>query len=153
MSRALPLCRWTKLTSRSINVGFQNLRQALPTAIAADSKAIILRKAVAHIHYLEDALRRQGIRVDPIPGARGKGLRESTGLRPSDEMDMDMEWREHQGAGMGGGPGQDGDSPLDEAGLVKEEPEGWDADVDVEPEGEEGIEGDVESEPRRRGGT
>ncbi|WWC92184.1 uncharacterized protein L201_007138 [Kwoniella dendrophila CBS 6074] len=51
----------------SINSGFQALRQALPSSLPTDSKAIILRKAVSHITYLEDLVRRSGIDFSNSP--------------------------------------------------------------------------------------
>jgi hypothetical protein len=42
---------------RSINTGFQALRKVVPSASPTDSKAVILRKAAAHIAHLETLLR------------------------------------------------------------------------------------------------
>lgn len=42
---------------RSINTGFQALRKVVPSASPTDSKAVILRKAAAHIAQLETLLR------------------------------------------------------------------------------------------------
>jgi hypothetical protein len=39
--------------SRSINTGFVGLRKVVPNASVTDSKAVILRKAAAHIIHLE----------------------------------------------------------------------------------------------------
>ncbi|CAD6580547.1 MAG: hypothetical protein TREMPRED_002774 [Tremellales sp. Tagirdzhanova-0007] len=65
----------------SINSGFAALRVALPSAISTDSKAIILRKAVAHITHLEGLLREAGI------GYAGPSAREEW----VEDEDMDME--------------------------------------------------------------
>ena len=46
----------SKLTIRSINTGFVGLRQVVPSASITDSKAVILRKAAAHIKQLEAML-------------------------------------------------------------------------------------------------
>lgn len=45
---------------RSINTGFQALRKVVPSASPTDSKAVILRKAAAHIAQLETLLRTGG---------------------------------------------------------------------------------------------
>ncbi|OWT37984.1 hypothetical protein J008_00800 [Cryptococcus neoformans] len=45
----------------SINSGFQALRAALPTSLTTDSKAVILRKAVSRISYLEGLLQKNNI--------------------------------------------------------------------------------------------
>lgn len=47
------------LTARSINSGFQALRKVVPSSSPTDSKAVILRKAAAHIAHL-DAIIRNG---------------------------------------------------------------------------------------------
>ena len=56
---------------RSIRVGFDSLRQVVPSASDTDSKASILNKAVGHIVHLESLLqeirRSQGITLDPNP--------------------------------------------------------------------------------------
>ncbi|ODO10483.1 hypothetical protein I350_01078 [Cryptococcus amylolentus CBS 6273] len=49
----------------SINSGFQALRTTVPTTSATDSKAIILKKAVAHINHLEGLLKRHNIEFTP----------------------------------------------------------------------------------------
>ncbi|WWC65148.1 uncharacterized protein I303_107762 [Kwoniella dejecticola CBS 10117] len=54
----------------SINSGFQALRQALPSSLPTDSKAIILRKAVSHIAHLENIVRRSGITYSTSPPGR-----------------------------------------------------------------------------------
>lgn len=48
-------------SARSINSGFQALRAALPTSLTTDSKAVILRKAVSRISYLEGLLQKNNI--------------------------------------------------------------------------------------------
>lgn len=48
-------------STRSINSGFQALREALPTSLSTDSKAVILRKAVSRISYLEGLLQKNNI--------------------------------------------------------------------------------------------
>lgn len=63
---------------RSINTGFQSLRNALPSAIPTDSKAIILRKAVSHIKQLEDAMRKHGINLADT-AEDDEPMREATG--------------------------------------------------------------------------
>lgn len=45
----------------SINSGFQALRATLPTSLSTDSKAVILRKAVSRISYLEGLLQKNNI--------------------------------------------------------------------------------------------
>lgn len=60
-----PTC--TGADNRSINTGFQNLRNAIPFSIATDSKAVVLRKATAHIQHLEFLLRRAGVPYVPPP--------------------------------------------------------------------------------------
>ncbi|WVW80971.1 hypothetical protein I302_102962 [Kwoniella bestiolae CBS 10118] len=55
----------------SINSGFQALRQAIPSSLPTDSKAIILRKAVSHITHLEDIIRRSGITYSDSPPGLG----------------------------------------------------------------------------------
>lgn len=48
-------------STRSINSGFQALRATLPTSLTTDSKAVILRKAVSRISYLEGLLQKNNI--------------------------------------------------------------------------------------------
>ncbi|KAK8850433.1 hypothetical protein IAR55_004351 [Kwoniella newhampshirensis] len=79
----------------SINTGFQALRTTLPSALPTDSKAIILRKAVAHITHLEMILRRSGVSYSNSPPG---GM---TGGEMWGEADRDPE-EETAGAGAGG---------------------------------------------------
>ncbi|WWC98700.1 hypothetical protein V866_005593 [Kwoniella sp. B9012] len=57
----------------SINSGFQALRQAIPSFLPTDSKAIILRKAVSHITHLENIIRRSGLTYSDSPPPGGGG--------------------------------------------------------------------------------
>jgi hypothetical protein len=94
-----------RANSRSINSGFQSLRNALPGALPTDSKAIILRKAVEHIKHIEGMLHKAG--VNPNTNAGGSATSGGSGpaLTPSswDEDgeegrgDVDMEDREPRG--------------------------------------------------------
>jgi hypothetical protein len=85
---------------RSINSGFQALRNALPSSIPTDSKAIILRKAVSHIQQLEGLLRRAGI--EPIPS----------------------------GAEWGDSPDRERDVMMDEEAKRPNSDNGWDNSMD-----------------------
>ncbi|ORX41133.1 hypothetical protein BD324DRAFT_43755 [Kockovaella imperatae] len=57
----------------SINSGFTSLRSVLPNSIPTDSKAVVLRKAVAHIMSLENRLRKVGGYGPPGGGGGGGG--------------------------------------------------------------------------------
>lgn len=78
---------------RSINTGFQSLRNALPSAIPTDSKAIILRKAVSHIKHMEDAMRKHGISLsDSSPEDDDVPMREATGGVNGLHVDVDTKY-------------------------------------------------------------
>ncbi|BEJ16428.1 hypothetical protein CspHIS471_0510330 [Cutaneotrichosporon sp. HIS471] len=74
----------------SINTGFQSLRNALPSAIPTDSKAIILRKAVSHIKQLEEAMRKHGINLADVE--EDEPMREATGGVNGLHVDMDAKY-------------------------------------------------------------
>jgi hypothetical protein len=96
---------------RSINSGFKALRTTLPSSLAGDSKAIVLRKAVQHINQLEDLLRQAGIAYTgtplsasggPPPPALTRGDSGSTHEGEADEEneeddDDDVQMREATG--------------------------------------------------------
>ena len=76
----------TLTRTRSINSGFTALRGVLPSSIPTDSKAVVLRKAVAHIVALESRLRKAGVNVGTT------GARSGSPLAPSwKEYEMDEE--------------------------------------------------------------
>ena len=81
----------------------------MPNAIPTDSKAIILRKAVSHIHHLEGLLRKAGINPG---GSKGPVLTPSS-------------WDEE-------GERADGGEEEDENGDVEMEKEKWDDERDEE---------------------
>ncbi|WVN89660.1 uncharacterized protein L203_104890 [Cryptococcus depauperatus CBS 7841] len=58
----------------SINLGFQSLRGSIPSSLPTDSKAVVLRKAVAHIGFLEDLLRQHNVEFTKSPHEEGKSL-------------------------------------------------------------------------------
>ena len=64
---------------RSINSGFASLRQALPTCHPTDSKAVVLRKAVARIEQLEKLI--------------GQEPRRNKNPRPSESPEMEYDHR------------------------------------------------------------
>ncbi|WRT70587.1 uncharacterized protein IL334_007585 [Kwoniella shivajii] len=77
----------------SINSGFQALRQALPSSLPTDSKAIILRKAVAHITHLESIVRRSGLPYSQSPPGPMTDWGPSEEAR-DDEDDNRVKWEE-----------------------------------------------------------
>jgi len=79
-----------ELTIRSINTGFVGLRQVVPSASITDSKAVILRKAAAHIKQLEAMLsnRQKGGRISsPEKGGRRTSSPEKGVSRYNDVSD------------------------------------------------------------------
>nr|ODN96122.1 hypothetical protein L204_03813 [Cryptococcus depauperatus CBS 7855] len=58
----------------SINLGFQSLRGSIPSSLPTDSKAVVLRKAVAHIGFLEDLLRQHNVEFTKSLHEEGKSL-------------------------------------------------------------------------------
>lgn len=88
---------------RSINTGFVGLRQVVPSASITDSKAVILRKAAAHIKQLESMLanRQTSGRIDRGSTPTEAGViryrevsderEESTASSASENRDVKME--------------------------------------------------------------
>ncbi|KAK4688636.1 hypothetical protein P7C73_g1482, partial [Tremellales sp. Uapishka_1] len=90
----------------SINKGFQTLRDALPSAIPTDSKAIVLRKAVTHIQQLESLLAKAGLMYPGSSGQRtavaSPTASGSVGTTATWDVDLKMEekdeWEEKKSA-------------------------------------------------------
>ncbi|WVF67987.1 hypothetical protein IAT40_002749 [Kwoniella sp. CBS 6097] len=77
----------------SINSGFQALRASLPSSLPTDSKAVVLRKAVAHIAHLETVLRRSGVSYSQSPPGHVAEPWEVDRDRDEDE-ERDVKWEE-----------------------------------------------------------
>ncbi|OCF31743.1 hypothetical protein I316_06550 [Kwoniella heveanensis BCC8398] len=75
----------------SINSGFQALRASLPSSLPTDSKAIVLRKAVAHIAHLESVLRRSGVNYSQSPPGQ---VAEPWEVDRDEDEDREVKWEE-----------------------------------------------------------
>ncbi|WVR08507.1 hypothetical protein IAU60_005562 [Kwoniella sp. DSM 27419] len=81
----------------SINTGFQALRVALPSSLPTDSKAIILRKAVAHITHLENILRGSGVAYPDSPSSNRAVESPSWADEREDESEeREVKWEEER---------------------------------------------------------
>ena len=74
---------------RSINSGFAALRAALPMSTPTDSKAVVLRKAVAHVNHLETLLNHAGIGYS-APASRDEWEAEDATMEGDDRVGDDV---------------------------------------------------------------